>query len=275
MKIILIKTSARTQLPQPPTLSEAGSPASASGHQTRRQLSDSRAVKTTPVNASLARSCDCFIASSGVKADCVECRKPMYKLKKERDFVENGGRVWHAKCFECERCSRNTVRNTSVDLMGRPCCAEYFNTSLPKPETTRPRTMSTHLEEPEGATAGTLGDMLRGKSGARTREQPRYGSAYPTSRHSTQRHNSKQDCLFNSTPTCSRPSSGLPTSTSADLEDAVAPYSPHPRALNDIHSRKNSENNRSTSLSGLSPPTLLTLNTAAPDPQATPAAHPA
>ncbi len=56
MKIILIKTSARTQLPQPPTLSEAGEPASTSGHQTRRQLGDSRAVKTTPVNASLVRS---------------------------------------------------------------------------------------------------------------------------------------------------------------------------------------------------------------------------
>ena len=56
MKIILIKTSARTQRPQPPTLSEAGEPASASGHQTRRQLGDSRAVKTTPVNASLAPS---------------------------------------------------------------------------------------------------------------------------------------------------------------------------------------------------------------------------
>src|SRR5258706_2497088 len=61
MKIILIKTSARTQLPQPATLSEAGEPASASGHQTRRQLGDSRAVKTTPVNASLARSSSCRV----------------------------------------------------------------------------------------------------------------------------------------------------------------------------------------------------------------------
>ena len=57
MKIILIKTSACTQHPQPPTLSEAGSPASAPSHQTRWQLGHSRAVKTTPVNVSLARSC--------------------------------------------------------------------------------------------------------------------------------------------------------------------------------------------------------------------------
>src|SRR5258706_2360702 len=56
MKIILIKTSACTQCPQPATLSEAGSRASASGQHARRQLGDSRAVKTTPVNASLARS---------------------------------------------------------------------------------------------------------------------------------------------------------------------------------------------------------------------------
>jgi len=198
----------------------------------------------------------------------------MYKLKKERDFVENNGRAWHAQCFECERCGRNTASNTSVDLMGRPCCAEYFNTSLRRPETTRPRTMSTHLEEPEGATAGTLCGMLRGKSGARMWEQPCYGSAYPASRYRKQRHNSNQDRLFNSSPPCSRPSSGLPTSTSAELEDAVATYSPHSRALNGIRSRKNSENSRSTSLSGLSPPTPLTLNTAAPKPQATPVRPP-
>ena len=48
----------------------------------------------------------CFIANGGIKADCVECRKPVYKLKKKGDFVENGGRVWHAKCFECEGCKR-------------------------------------------------------------------------------------------------------------------------------------------------------------------------
>ena len=57
MKIILIKTS--TQHPQPPTLSEAGSPASASGHQTRWQLGDHhyhQAVKMTPVNVSLVQS---------------------------------------------------------------------------------------------------------------------------------------------------------------------------------------------------------------------------
>src|SRR5258706_847847 len=91
---------------------------------------------SSPTSSPRFLCCDCFIASSSVKADCVECRKPMYKLKKERDFVENGGPVWHGKCFECERCSRNTTRNKTVHLMGRPCCAEYFNTSLLKPETT-------------------------------------------------------------------------------------------------------------------------------------------
>ncbi len=56
MKIILIKMSTCFQCPQPPTLSEAGEPASLSGHQTRQQLSDSGAVKTTPVNVSLSPS---------------------------------------------------------------------------------------------------------------------------------------------------------------------------------------------------------------------------
>ena len=215
---------------------------------------------------------DCFIANGGVKADCVECEKPVYRLKREGDFVENGGRVWHAKCFECEGCSRNIAKSASVDLMGRPCCAECFDTSLKRSETTRPRTMSTHLREPEGATAGRLGGMLRGKSAERGRE------SNPAMEELTQRLGiaskdttpSKSEAFVvasSSSPTRSRPSSGLPTSVSAELEDAVATYSPRSRALNGIRSRKNSEKSRSTSLSGRSSPTLLTLNTAAPEPQ--------
>ena len=215
---------------------------------------------------------DCFIASGGVKADCVECRKPVYKLKKEGDFVENGGRVWHAKCFECEGCGRNTAKNASVDLMGRPCCAECFDTSLRRSETTRPRTMSTHHREPEAATAGTLGGMLRGRGVDRGRESnpameeltQRLGVA---SKDTTPNKREISVVSSSSSPTRSRPSSGIPTSASAELEDAVATYSPRSRALNGIRSRKNSEKSRSTSLSGRSSPTLLALNTAAPETQ--------
>ena len=209
---------------------------------------------------------DCFIANGGVKADCVECRKPVYKLKREGDFVENGGRVWHAKCFECEGCSRNIAKNASVDLMGRPCCAECFDASLQRSEGTRPRVMSTHLKEPEGTTAGRLGGMLRGKSVERGCESnpameeltQRLGIA---SKDATPSKSETSVVASGSSPTRPRPSSGLPTSASAELEDAFATYSPRSRALSGIRSRKNSEKSRSTSISGRSSPTLLILNT--------------
>jgi uncharacterized protein with PIN domain len=215
---------------------------------------------------------DCFTTNGGIKADCVECRKPVYKLKKEGDFVENGGRIWHARCFECEGCSRNIAKSASVDLMGRPCCAECFDTSLQRSEGTRPRTMSTHLKEPEGTTAGRLGGMLRGKSVERGCENnpameeltQRLGIA---SKDTTPCKGETSMVASSSSPTRSRPSSGLPASTSAELEDSIATYSPRSRALNGIRSRKNSEKSRSTSLSGRSSPTLLTLNTAASGPQ--------
>ena len=211
---------------------------------------------------------DCFMANGGVKADCMECRKPVYKLKREGDFVENGGRVWHAKCFECEGCGRNIAKNASVDLMGQPCCFECFDTSLRRSEGTRPRTMSTQIKGPETASAGSLGGMLHGKNVERGRKSntameeltQRLGIA---GRDTTPSKKETPVASSSSSPTRSRPSLSFPTSTSAELEDAIATYSPRSRALSGIRSRKNSEKSRSTSLSGRSSPTQLASDAAA------------
>ena len=209
---------------------------------------------------------DCFIAHGGVKADCVECIKPVYKLKKEGDFVENGGRVWHAKCFECQGCGRNIAKNASVDLMGRPCCAECFDISLQRSERNRPRTTSTARKEPEIASTGRLGGMLRGKSVERGRESNpamdeltlRLGIA---SSDVTPGKRETSVASSSSSPTRSRrPSSTLPTLASAELEDAITTYSPRSRALSGIRSRKNSEKSRPTSLSARASPTQLAVD---------------
>ncbi|KAG8832731.1 hypothetical protein FRC17_000827 [Serendipita sp. 399] len=75
----------------------------------------------------------CFLMSGGVKGECVACQKPVTVLKQEGQFVENGGRYWHTKCFVCEGCLKNIAQTPSVDLYGRPCCPDCFDTSLDRP----------------------------------------------------------------------------------------------------------------------------------------------
>jgi len=75
----------------------------------------------------------CFLSTSGVKGECAGCNKPVVRLRQEGQFVENSGKVWHKKCFECNGCSKNIAANPSVDLYGRPCCPDCFDTSPHRP----------------------------------------------------------------------------------------------------------------------------------------------
>lgn len=76
----------------------------------------------------LCRSC--FTENGGSKGPCASCGRPVLILKTEGGFVENGGRVWHKKCFRCDGCSRDIGDKPMVDLLGRPSCAECFETCL-------------------------------------------------------------------------------------------------------------------------------------------------
>lgn len=69
----------------------------------------------------------------GVKGECAACKKPVVMLRSEGGFVENSGRLWHSKCFVCDGCFKNIADRASVDLYGRPCCTECFDTSLSRP----------------------------------------------------------------------------------------------------------------------------------------------
>ena len=72
----------------------------------------------------------CFSQNGGSRGVCVECSRPVLILKSEGGFIENAGRVWHKKCFHCSGCGKSIGDNPVVDLLGRPSCAECFDTCL-------------------------------------------------------------------------------------------------------------------------------------------------
>jgi formylmethanofuran dehydrogenase subunit E len=76
----------------------------------------------------LCRSC--FSQNGGSRGNCVQCTRPVLLLKSEGGFVEKTGQVWHKKCFICSGCGKNIGDNPTVDLLGRPSCAECFDTCL-------------------------------------------------------------------------------------------------------------------------------------------------
>ncbi|RDX56003.1 hypothetical protein OH76DRAFT_1396348 [Lentinus brumalis] len=80
----------------------------------------------------------CFTAHGGSKGDCPSCGKPVLILKSEGGFVENSGKVWHKRCFCCEGCFKNIGDHPMVDLLGRPSCADCFETCLKRPSGTTP-----------------------------------------------------------------------------------------------------------------------------------------
>lgn len=84
--------------------------------------------KDTTGERYLCRSC--FSQNGGSRGNCVQCARPVLLLKSEGGFVEKAGQVWHKKCFLCSGCGKNVGDNPTVDLLGRPSCAECFDTCL-------------------------------------------------------------------------------------------------------------------------------------------------
>jgi hypothetical protein len=72
----------------------------------------------------------CFAANGGSKGECVACSKPVLILKSEGGYIENSGRLWHKRCFRCEGCQKDISHQPMVDLLGKPSCADCFDTCL-------------------------------------------------------------------------------------------------------------------------------------------------
>ncbi|KAH7915407.1 hypothetical protein BJ138DRAFT_1077635 [Hygrophoropsis aurantiaca] len=83
----------------------------------------------------LCRSC--FVINGGSKGDCPTCYRPVLILKSEGGFVETSGRVWHKRCFRCEGCGKHIGDTPMVDLVGRPSCADCFDSCLKRDRTPR------------------------------------------------------------------------------------------------------------------------------------------
>ncbi|KAG1716549.1 hypothetical protein ID866_601 [Astraeus odoratus] len=91
----------------------------------------------------------CFAINGGSKGDCPACCRPVLILKSEGGFVEASGNVWHKRCFRCSGCQRNIGDTPMVDLLGRPSCADCFDTCLKRSTTPRKPTETFNLDKGE------------------------------------------------------------------------------------------------------------------------------
>ena len=72
----------------------------------------------------------CFTTNGGSKGECAACSKPVLTLKSEGGYIENSGRLWHKRCFRCGGCQKDISSQPMVDLLGKPSCADCFDTCL-------------------------------------------------------------------------------------------------------------------------------------------------
>ncbi|OAX44751.1 hypothetical protein K503DRAFT_728370 [Rhizopogon vinicolor AM-OR11-026] len=91
----------------------------------------------------------CFVQNGGSKGDCPSCDRPVLIVKSEGGFVETSGRVWHKRCFCCDGCHKSIGDNPMVDLLGRPSCADCFESCLKRDNTPRKPHKSPGIERIE------------------------------------------------------------------------------------------------------------------------------
>ncbi|KAG1755145.1 uncharacterized protein EDB91DRAFT_1277328 [Suillus paluster] len=100
----------------------------------------------------------CFVKNGGSKGDCLSCDRPVLTVKSEGGFVETSGRVWHKRCFRCDGCHKNIGDTPMVDLLGRPSCADCFESCLKRDNTPRKPHKSPGIERIERNHMGFRGD---------------------------------------------------------------------------------------------------------------------
>ncbi|KAL1720858.1 hypothetical protein EV715DRAFT_196178 [Schizophyllum commune] len=78
---------------------------------------------------------DCYTMRGGCKGLCPTCSKEVLTLKTEGGFVQAAGAFYHKKCFLCDGCGKSIGDKPLVDLLGRPCCPDCFDTCLKREST--------------------------------------------------------------------------------------------------------------------------------------------
>ncbi|KZT74745.1 hypothetical protein DAEQUDRAFT_760767 [Daedalea quercina L-15889] len=119
----------------------------------------STGVALTPGNNIRFLCRPCFTDNGGSKGDCAACYRPVLILKTEGGLVENGSRVWHKKCFLCNGCGKDIGDAPMVDLLGKPCCADCFDTCLARSNRKTPQKPGRNDDTP----LSNLGGTRRGK----------------------------------------------------------------------------------------------------------------
>ncbi|KAJ6575258.1 hypothetical protein B0H19DRAFT_1127900 [Mycena capillaripes] len=120
----------------------------------------------------------CFIANGGSRGACAACSRAVLILKSEGGFIHVGDQYWHKKCFDCAGCDKNIGDSPMVDLLGRPCCPDCFDTCLERdatPKKPRRSTSSPRLDKSLGGNAGSSKSRSREGSPALEELEQRLG----------------------------------------------------------------------------------------------------
>ncbi|KAG6868093.1 hypothetical protein C0993_007672, partial [Termitomyces sp. T159_Od127] len=72
----------------------------------------------------------CYETNGGTKGTCPTCSRPVLTLKSEGQFIHAGNQFWHKRCFNCTGCFKYIGDTPMVDLLGRPSCADCFESCL-------------------------------------------------------------------------------------------------------------------------------------------------
>ncbi|KAJ6519961.1 hypothetical protein C8R45DRAFT_953397 [Mycena sanguinolenta] len=114
----------------------------------------------------------CFLANGGSRGPCAACSRPVLILKSEGGFVHVGDRYWHKKCFDCAGCDKNIGNSPMVDLLGRPCCPDCFDTCLERDATPKkPRSSMSSPRMDRSLGGNTSNSKSRSREGSPALEE--------------------------------------------------------------------------------------------------------
>ncbi|KAF8216082.1 hypothetical protein K438DRAFT_1659433 [Mycena galopus ATCC 62051] len=114
----------------------------------------------------------CFIANGGSRGACATCSRPVLILKSEGGFIHVGDQYWHKKCFDCTGCDKNIGDSPMVDLLGRPCCPDCFDTCLDRDATPKkPRTSISSPRLDKSLGGNTSNSKSRSREGSPALEE--------------------------------------------------------------------------------------------------------
>ncbi|OCH96531.1 hypothetical protein OBBRIDRAFT_765352 [Obba rivulosa] len=141
----------------------------------------------------------CFTSNGGSKGDCASCQRPVLILQKEGGFIENSGHVWHRKCFHCDGCSKHIGDIPMVDLLGRPSCADCFESCLSRQSKDTPVKNGTPSDREKRDNLGGIRRDHKSREGSPALEELEQRLGITRSRQNTPANEQKADSFLSRT----------------------------------------------------------------------------